>query len=67
MQEVEWCAGELGEEEYKQSLYSGAELRPAWGGQVFKPRYDGTGYKLMHPDYECGCGERGWGGVRGMR
>ncbi len=32
MREVEWCAGELGEEEYEQCLFWGTELRPAWGG-----------------------------------
>ena len=45
MREVEWCAGELGEEEYERCLYRGAKLRLAWGGQVFYPRYAGTGYE----------------------
>ena len=45
MREVEWCAGELGEEEYEQCLYWVTELRPAQGGQVFYPRYAGAGYK----------------------
>ena len=37
--------GELGEEEYERCLYRDAKLRPAWGDQVFYPRYAGTGYK----------------------
>mgnify|MGYP006185700031 CR=1 FL=1 len=48
MREVEWCAGELGEEEYEQCLYRGSELRPARGGRVFNPRYAGTGYERGH-------------------
>ena len=48
MREVEWCAGELGEEEYEQSLYRGTELRPAQGGQVFNPRCAGTEYEHGH-------------------
>ena len=48
MREVEWCAGELGEEEYEQCRYRGSELRPAWGGRVFNPRYAGTGYERGH-------------------
>ncbi len=50
MREVEWCTGELNEEEYEQSLYRGAELRPAHVGWVFQVRYDGTGYKCMYPE-----------------
>ena len=48
MREVEWCVGKLGEEEYKWSLYRGAELRPTWGGQVFEPRCEETGYNRVH-------------------
>ncbi len=50
MREVEWCAGELGEEEYEQCLYRDTELRPAWGGRVFYPRYAGTGYERDCPE-----------------
>ena len=49
MREVEWYAGELGEEEYEQCLYWGAELRPAWGGRVFYLRYARTGYERECP------------------
>ena len=50
MLEVEWCAGELGEEEYEQCPCQDAELRPARGGRVFYPRYAGTGYKRDCPE-----------------
>ena len=50
MLEVEWCAGELGEEEYEQSLYQGTELRPAWGSRVFDPRCARTGYEHSYPE-----------------
>ena len=45
MREVEWCAGELGEEEYEWCLYRDAKLRPARGRRVFYLRYAGTGYE----------------------
>ena len=50
MREVEWCAGELGEEEYERCQFRDAELRPAWGGRVFYPRYARTGYKRERPE-----------------
>ena len=45
MWDVEWCAGELGEEEYERCLYRDAKLRPAQGGRVFYLRYAETRYK----------------------
>ena len=50
MQEVEWCAGELGEEEYELCRCRDAELRRARGGRMFYPRYAGTGYKRDRPE-----------------
>ena len=50
MQEVEWCTGELGEEEYEQCLYWDTELRPARGDRVFDPRCAGAGYKRDFPE-----------------
>ena len=50
MQEVEWCAGELNEEEYKQSPYRGTELRPTQGRRIVRPRYDGTRYECRYPE-----------------
>ena len=44
LQEVEWCAGDLDEEEYEESLFRGTDLRPLPGGRMFKPRVAGTGY-----------------------
>ena len=50
MWEVEWCAGELSEEEYERCRFWDEELRPARGGRVFYLRYAGTGYERERPE-----------------
>jgi hypothetical protein len=44
LQEVEYCAGELDEEEYLRDCWRARDVQLPAGGRVFEARVAGTGY-----------------------
>jgi hypothetical protein len=44
MQEIEYCVGELDEEEYERNCWWSADLQPLAGGCVFEAKAAGTRY-----------------------
>jgi len=44
LQEVEYCAGELDQEEYERYRWWAVDLQPLAGGRIFEAKVAGTGY-----------------------